>query len=61
MDENGGVRKVAKVAFHDMYSFVIKCEMVKHILCYLQSQLMSDDMTKKGENMESIVEYDLDT
>ena len=42
MDENGGVRQVASyvlevvcLEFHDMHTFVKKCEMMKQILCYL--------------------------
>ena len=68
MDKNGRVRqdvgyvsKVVCLAFHDMYSFVKKCEMLKEILCYLQWQLMLDNMTKKGKKKENIVEYDSDT
>ena len=68
MDENGGVRQVAGyisevvcLAFHDMHSFVKKCEMLKQFLCYLQSQFMTNNMTKKGKKKEKIIEYDLDT
>ena len=67
MDENGGVRQVVGyvsevvcLAFHDMHSFARKCEMLKQILCYLQSQLMPENMTNKGKQKAKIIDYDLD-
>ena len=55
-----GAPSVLEHLFFRMHSFVKKCEMLKQILCYLQSQLMLDNMTKKGKMKEKIIEYDSD-